>query len=49
MQAKVKENVMLDCVENFRCLGDVIGDRGGAEEACRKSKKRLDERDMSFQ
>ena len=35
VQIKVKEDVMLDCVENFCYLGDVIGVRGGAEEACR--------------
>ena len=35
LQIKVKEDVMLDCVENFCYLGDVIGVRGGAEDACR--------------
>jgi hypothetical protein len=35
LQIKVKGDVMLDCIENFCYLGDVIGVRGGAEEACR--------------
>lgn len=35
LQIKVKTDVMLDCVENFCYLGDVIGARGGADEACR--------------
>ena len=39
LQVKVKEDVMLDCVENFCYLGDVIGVRGGAEEACRNRVK----------
>ena len=30
---------MLDCVENFCYLGDEIGARGGAEEACRNRVK----------
>ena len=32
---------MFDCVESFCYLGDVIGARGGAEEACRNRKKKL--------
>ena len=34
LQIKVKADVMLDCVENFCYLGDEIGTREGAEEAC---------------
>ena len=39
LQIKVKADVMLDCVENFCYLGDEIGARGGAEEACRNRVK----------
>ena len=39
LQIKVKADVMLDCVENFCYLGDVIGARGGADEACRNRVK----------
>ena len=35
VQIKVKADVLADCVDNFCYLGDVIGARGGAEEACR--------------
>ncbi len=39
MQVKVKDDVLLDCVENFCYLGDLIGVGGGAEEASRNRGK----------
>ena len=38
-KVKLKEDVTLDCVENFCYLGDVIGVGGGAEDACRNRVK----------
>ena len=35
VQVRVKADVMLDCVESFCYLEDVIGARGGAEKSCR--------------
>ena len=35
VQIKVKADVVVDCVDSFCYLGDVIGARGGAEEASR--------------
>ena len=39
MQIKVKADVTVDCVENLCYLGDEIGVRGGAKEACRNRVK----------
>ena len=39
LQIKVNADVMLDCVESFCYLGDVIGARGGADDACRNRVK----------